>query len=111
MPQRLGYHSEKSVAPLAVNPSDEDLSALRQILSQLKWKLNSVSTMEEARSSIIRCGPPAIVICERDLPDGNWKLLFGETESLPRPPKFIVSSRLADEYLWSEVLNIGAYDV
>jgi DNA-binding response OmpR family regulator len=27
------------------------------------------------------------------------------------PPDLIVASRLADEYLWAEVLNLGGYDV
>jgi hypothetical protein len=27
------------------------------------------------------------------------------------PPSFIVTSRLADERLWVEALNVGAYDV
>jgi DNA-binding response OmpR family regulator len=27
------------------------------------------------------------------------------------PPKLIVTSRLADERLWSEVLNLGGFDV
>ena len=31
--------------------------------------------------------------------------------SLPDPPVLIVTSRLADEYLWAEALNLGAYDV
>ena len=57
------------------------------------------------------CRPPSIVICERDLPDGSWKQLFQETQELLRPPKFIVSSRLADEYLWVEVLNLGGHNV
>jgi len=30
---------------------------------------------------------------------------------LPDPPSFIVTSRLADERLWAEALNLGAYDV
>jgi hypothetical protein len=30
---------------------------------------------------------------------------------LPDPPVLIVTSRLADEYLWAEALNPGAYDV
>ena len=30
---------------------------------------------------------------------------------LPDPPVLIVTSRLADEYLWAEALNLGAYDV
>ena len=32
-------------------------------------------------------------------------------ESLPNPPLLIVTSRLADERLWAEVLNLGAWDV
>jgi len=27
------------------------------------------------------------------------------------PPMLIVASRTADEYLWAEALNLGAYDV
>jgi DNA-binding response OmpR family regulator len=30
---------------------------------------------------------------------------------LPDPPFLIVTSRLADEQLWAEALNVGAYDV
>ena len=30
---------------------------------------------------------------------------------LPDPPLFIVTSRLADERLWAEALNLGAWDV
>jgi len=30
---------------------------------------------------------------------------------LPSPPLLIVSSRLADERLWAEALNLGAWDV
>jgi len=30
---------------------------------------------------------------------------------VPDPPPLIVTSRLADERLWAEVLNLGAFDV
>ena len=30
---------------------------------------------------------------------------------LPDPPLLIVTSRLADERLWAEALNLGAWDV
>jgi DNA-binding response OmpR family regulator len=30
---------------------------------------------------------------------------------MAHPPLFIISSRLADERLWAEALNLGAYDV
>ena len=52
-----------------------------------------------------------VVICERDLPFGSWKDLLQEIQTLPDPPLLIVTSRLADEGLWAEALNLGAYDV
>jgi DNA-binding response OmpR family regulator len=30
---------------------------------------------------------------------------------LPHPPLLILSSRLPDERIWSEALNLGAYDI
>jgi hypothetical protein len=52
-----------------------------------------------------------VVLCERNPPGGDWKILFDQVRGLPRPPRFIVTSRLADEGLWIEVLNRGGYDV
>ena len=34
-----------------------------------------------------------------------------ETEAGLNPPRFVVSSRLADDHVWAEVLNLGGYDV
>jgi DNA-binding NtrC family response regulator len=54
---------------------------------------------------------PCIVVCERDLADCDWKDVLEVTAALPDPPPVIVTSRLADEYLWAEVLNLGGFDV
>jgi DNA-binding response OmpR family regulator len=51
------------------------------------------------------------VICERDLAPGTWRDILDGAIVLPQPPCIIVTSRLADEYLWAEALNVGAYDV
>jgi DNA-binding response OmpR family regulator len=53
----------------------------------------------------------SIVVCERDLPDGSWRDVLERLGSSPERPYLIVTSRLADEWLWAEVLNIGGYDV
>jgi hypothetical protein len=45
------------------------------------------------------------------LPDGDWKTLLAELEQVPVRPSLIVCSRLADERLWVEVLNLGGYDL
>jgi DNA-binding response OmpR family regulator len=52
-----------------------------------------------------------VVVCERDLLPGSWREILAETARLPFPPFLIVTSRLADERLWAEALNVGAYDV
>lgn len=54
---------------------------------------------------------PAVILCERDLPDGNWKTLLTSCETLPDSPMILVTSKTADENLWAEVLNLGGYDV
>jgi len=41
----------------------------------------------------------------------TWRELLDRTRRLPHPPLVIVTSRLADEQLWAEALNLGAYDV
>jgi DNA-binding response OmpR family regulator len=55
--------------------------------------------------------PTLVAICESDLPDGSWKDLLAHLADMNRPPLLIVTSRLADEVLWSEVLNLGGYNV
>jgi DNA-binding response OmpR family regulator len=99
-----------SVAGLLVSPSDDDHSALQAIFSRSNWMLQSASSITEALSAMRR-GPVSVIICERELPDGNWELLFQQAQNQPRPPRVIVSSRLADDELWAEVLNLGGYDV
>jgi DNA-binding NtrC family response regulator len=82
-----------------------------RIFARSRWQWDAVPTIAQAHSWIARRGAPSVIICERDLPDGSWKHLFDEIQALPLPPKFIVSSRLADEYLWVEVLNLGGHNV
>jgi DNA-binding response OmpR family regulator len=45
------------------------------------------------------------------LADGEWKGLWNELGKDPCPPEVIVASRLADERLWVEVLNLGGYNL
>ena len=51
------------------------------------------------------------MVCESNLPDGSWKDVIDRTARAANPPAVIVTSRLADDRLWSEVLNRGGYNV
>ncbi len=95
---------------LVISPFAENRAVLRSVLGFAKWTVLAVESRQEAVSLLQRTEIP-IVICERDLPDGNWATLFEKLSEMQRPPVFIVCSRLADDQLWAEALNRGAYDV
>ena len=99
-----------SATILSVSPRREDHEVLREILRDASWRIDTASTFRLAWQRIRECGF-ALVICERDLPRCPWQDLLAEALSHPQPPHFIVASQHADEYLWAEALNIGAYDV
>ena len=52
-----------------------------------------------------------MVICERHLIDGNWKDVLSGLAPILNAPRMIVVSRLADNELWTEVLNMGGFDL
>ena len=53
----------------------------------------------------------AVVLCERDLQPGTYIDLLKRFNALANVTSLIVASRLADERLWAEALNLGAWDV
>lgn len=53
----------------------------------------------------------AVVLCERELLPGTYIDLLEYIIVKPNAPSLIVASRLADERLWAEALNLGAWDV
>src|SRR5579871_3952795 len=96
-------HPPSVVLALVVNARTEERRALREIFARAQWRWNSVRSIQKALKWLARRGSPQVMLCDQDLPDGTWRSLFDQTESLPRAPKFIVSSRMADDYLWAEV--------
>jgi CheY-like chemotaxis protein len=101
---------KQHVPVLLVSSHQPDRDSLSQILSRPQWKLLGSSRYREALLFLRQSRVP-LVICNGELPDCNWRLLLDSLADLPDPPKLIVSSRLADERLWAEVLNLGGYDV
>ncbi|MBZ5596293.1 MAG: response regulator [Acidobacteriia bacterium] len=95
---------------LFVSPNDEDQWALIHILRPEGWAVDTARTCAEAMRSLeVEMAP--VVIVESALPDGTWKTLQNYLARKEFPPKLIVTSRLADERLWAEVLNLGGFDV
>jgi DNA-binding response OmpR family regulator len=118
-PPGIGTSSTRVVTVLSVSPIEEDHVVLNEAFSShsqwirytdSQWTLNIRRTLASAVTALRRNRIP-IVLCERDLLPGTWKEMLRHSTLLPNPPLLIVTSRIADEYLWAEALNLGAYDV
>jgi DNA-binding response OmpR family regulator len=109
---------QSRVTALAVAPIDEDLFDLKDLFrsqecvlrTRSEWHLEASPSLELALP-ILRNNRIPIVLCESGLPDGTWKDLLNQLGNSNDAPLLIVTSRHADERLWAEALNLGAWDV
>jgi len=101
---------DHSCIALAVNLADEENSFLANILRGSNWIVKNARTCQQA-FDLSRNGPVPVVLCQPHMPDGTWNNLMERMRELAVPPAVVVVSRLADEHLWAEVLNLGGYDV
>ena len=113
-----GKSKTASVTVFHVGPQDQDLRVLSDILDRSEWQmcpdtswsLASTDDLPAAVDGLAGRGVP-IVLCGREGLSRTWKDVLEHVGTLPAPPVVIVASRTADEYLWAEALNLGAYDV
>ena len=52
-----------------------------------------------------------LVLTDLTLPDGSWFDVLSRVDDAKADAKVVVCARLADERLWSQVLEAGAYDM
>lgn len=91
-------------------PARHFSSPARRLYTDAAFTLTARSTVAAAKNAL-KQWRISIVLCEHDLSPGSWKELLDFAERLPAPPQVIVTSRVADERMWAEVLNLGGYDV
>jgi len=102
---------------LSVGLDDVDHGALEAIIDDasagrdsIRWSVRRSGGVAHALE-VLRNGSVPVVLCESELVQGSWRDLLDAVSRLPNPPMLVVTSRLADNYLWAEALNLGAYDV
>lgn len=95
---------------LVISPDSEDQIKVAELCACSRWRFLEAQTCRQGLTRI-RSDRVAVAICERDLSDGTWKVVLDEFAQMPAAPLLIVASRLADNALWAEVLNMGGYDV
>jgi sigma-B regulation protein RsbU (phosphoserine phosphatase) len=104
------YAGGASVSALLIGDYAADRPLVHEIFRRFGWRLFEARDRRQAVACLKR-HPVEVVLAESDVPRWHWKKILRTLSALARPPQLIVTSRNADECLWSEVLNFGAYDV
>jgi DNA-binding response OmpR family regulator len=107
-PARIETVTIPNATILSVSKDDADSATLHRIFPDPCW---ITRTTLPSAFSLLREIPVSIVLCDCDLMPGTWREMLEHVSAFPDPPLIIVTSRLADERLWAEALNLGAYDV
>jgi len=102
--------AESSVSALLVGDYDSDRLLFHDVFRRSGWRLFEARD----RRAALRCldrNPVQVVVAKKTVRDWSWKRLLADLHRHVRPPQLIITSHLADEMLWAEALNWGAYDV
>ena len=101
---------ETRVSVLLLGEFDSEQSLLSGVLQEAGLRLVKARDRRHAIKCLER-DAIQVVIAESEIPGWNWKSALFHLQRLPSPPVLIVTSHNADDRLWSEVLNLGGYDV
>jgi DNA-binding NtrC family response regulator len=95
---------------LPLSPLEDDHVSLQTIGDHAMWILFKADHLAAALS-VLRRHEISVIFCEHDLMPGSWTDLPEHIKGLRHLRSVIVTSRLANERLWTEALNLGAWDV
>jgi DNA-binding response OmpR family regulator len=98
---------DEPVPVLLVNFSADDEAALCEILAHPNWELHGRANGKQALAFLTGRRVPVVMV-ERDREGGAWKDLLNAVQEHLFPPNLIVCSHLADDWLWADVLSMGA---
>ena len=110
-PKSLGVPARTDLpSVLSIDSDDRGRHALKNMIRQ-SYRTVHTATLHMGLKALRRI-PFAVVLCNDELQQGtSWHEVLHAIATLPAAPLLIVTSRLADESLWAEALNLGAWDV
>lgn len=101
---------EVPVSALLVGEYATERVMVYEIFRKCGWRLFEASDRRGALQ-LLQQTPVRVVIAKSDLPKWDWRKVLRDLRRLAFPPQLVVASGTADDHLWAEVLNIGAFDV
>ncbi len=89
---------------------DQDRSLIKELCNEKQWDVFFAKTCAEARQASEQI-QPQIILIDRDLADGDWRGSLSACASSSAGACALLISKVADDYLWNEVVCNGGYDV
>jgi DNA-binding NtrC family response regulator len=99
---------EVTILGLLADAADRDL--LSAAAARNQWSISFAHSYEESRDSLEK-KQAAIVLCDRDLVQPDWGLAVQSLAACSPGACILLVSKVADEYLWNEVVRCGGYDI
>jgi AmiR/NasT family two-component response regulator len=95
---------------LAILLEDQDRALIAEVCHVNQWDLFFAKTCAEARR-VSEQVKPHIILLDRDLAEGDWRSSLSACTSSSAGACTLLISRVADDYLWNEVVCNGGYDI
>ena len=95
---------------LFISESISDAGCLARMLHALPVVLDHADGVLRAHA-MLRQGSYEVILTEAALPDGDWLDILELAREFATAPQVIVTDAHADARFWSEVLNLGAFDL
>jgi DNA-binding NtrC family response regulator len=118
MPEPPARHPPGTITVLSFSPAENDHAVLEQTFRESTLTLypNCRLALQACPSlgatlAALRERRIPIVLCDRDGQPDAWRDILQASRDLAAPPCVIVTSQLADDREWSELLNAGAFDL
>jgi DNA-binding response OmpR family regulator len=101
----------RSSAPLiTASANAQTRGVLKEAADRNNWGIQFTDSCEEAWVIANQLTTP-VILCDRDLPETEWREAVLTLAALPHRPIVILLSKVADEYSWSEVFRMGGSDI
>lgn len=92
---------------MLLSHSDQERSPLRGVFADAGWAVYEGEYLADLVDQVYR-GWKGVVISDFALPDASWRKILSSIRS---GCELIVTSHIADDRMWSELLDAGAFDL
>ena len=110
---RAKEHSDLTISRIpivALVMNDQDRKVLTDISHHEPVQIHFAESCVEARDALNRLNSP-LILYDRDWPNAEWRTTVQTFASSPHRCCVILASRVADDYLWQELIRCGGYDL